>query len=184
MIAVVSEYAADTTLAERFAQTGPPHPRATAQFVLHLAEALEYAGVRSVLHGDLTPDHILTGDDGQARITGFGLSRLDCMPDVSCATVRVYVAPELLQSPGARSTAQADVYSLGVILYRLLTGVVPDRGLGSADPISPRVINPAVPVELEAVCLKALAAAPRRDMPVRARWPPTCARFRVSKSEV
>ena len=46
-----------------------------------------------MIHGNLTPDHILIGQDGQPRIGGFGLLRLECEPDVSCATVRVNVAP-------------------------------------------------------------------------------------------
>ena len=157
VIAVVSDYVVGATLAERFAGTEPLDPRAAAQFVLALAEALEYAGGRGVIHGNLTPDHILIGDNGQPRISGFGLLRLECRPDVSCATVRTYVAPEISQSPGAGPTAQSDVYSLGVMFYRLLTGVLPDRGLGNGDPVSPRVINPGVPAELEAICLKALA---------------------------
>ena len=78
--------------------------------------------------------------------------------DMSCATVSAYVAPELLQSSGARPTAQSDVYSLGVIFYRLLTGVLPDRGPGDEDTRPPRAINPQVPVDLEAICLKAMLA--------------------------
>ena len=105
--------------------------------MLVLAEALELAGRLPVIHGNLTPSHILIGDDGKPHITGFGLASLDCGPDVSCATVRVYVAPELLRSPGVRPTAQTDVFSLGVILYRLLTGVLPDSGPAGDHPRPP-----------------------------------------------
>ena len=87
-----------------------------------------------MIHGNLTAGNILIGDDGKPRIIGFGLSRLDCGPAVSVATVRVYVAPELLQAPRAWPTAQTDVYSLGVVFYRLLTGVLPDRDQGTAIP--------------------------------------------------
>ncbi len=79
---------------------------------------------------------------------------------MSCATVRTYVAPELLRSPGDRPTAQTDVYSLGVILYRLLTGSLPDVDRDTEHPRSLRAINPGVPVELETICLKAVAADP------------------------
>jgi Protein kinase domain len=157
VFAVVREYSADPTLSQRLNQSGLPDLREAAFFVLVLAEALEYAGRKHMIHGNLTPNHILIGDDGKPRITGFGLASLECGPDVSCATVRVYVAPELQRNPGARPTAQTDVYSLGVILYRLLTGVLPDRDQGNEEPQLPRTINPAVPVELEAICLKAMA---------------------------
>ena len=101
VIAVVSEYAAAPTLSQRLSQSDLPDLREAAFFVLVLAEALEYAGRRLMIHGNLTPSNILIGADGKPRITGFGLARLDCGPDVSCATVRAYVAPELLQSPGS-----------------------------------------------------------------------------------
>ena len=157
VIAVVSEYVVATTLTERFAQNESVEPEVASRFVLALAEALEYAERRAMIHGNLTPDHILIGQDGQPRIGGFGLLRLECEPDVSCATVRVNVAPEILRSAGGGPTAQTDVYSLGVMFYRLLTGILPDRGLGDEGSVSPRMINSAVPVELEAICLKALA---------------------------
>ena len=99
MIAVVSEYVAGPTLAERLSRPGPLDSRVSAQFVLTLADALEYAGRRLLVHGNLTPNHILTGEDGQPRISGFDLACLDCGPDISCATARVYVAPELVRSP-------------------------------------------------------------------------------------
>jgi eukaryotic-like serine/threonine-protein kinase len=160
VIAVVSEYSTGPTLTQRLNQSGPPDLREAAFFVLVLAEALEFAGRQLMIHGNLTPGHILIGDDGKPRIIGFGLSSLECGPDVSCATVRVYVAPELLRIPGTRPTPQTDVYSLGVIFYRLLTGVLPDRDQGNENPQPPRAINPVVPVELEAICSKAMAGDP------------------------
>jgi hypothetical protein len=160
VIAVVSEYSAAPTLSQRLNQPGLPNFREAAFFVLVLAEALEYAGRQLMIHGNLTPSHILIGDDGKPRVTGFGLANLGCGPDVSCATVRVYVAPELLRVPGTRPTAQTDIYSLGVILYRLLTGVLPDRDPGNEKSQPPRAINPVVPAELETICLKAMAGDP------------------------
>ena len=160
VIAVVSDHLVAPTLTHWLSQAERLDLREAAFFVLVIAEALEYGGHRLVIHGSLTPDHILISDDGKPRITGIGLASLDCGPDMSCATVRMYVAPELLRAPGARPTVQTDVYSLGVIFYRLLTGVLPDRDEGNKQPQSPRAINPLVPVELEEICKKAVAADP------------------------
>ncbi len=160
VIAVVSEHVVAPTLTHWLSYSGQTDLREAAFFVLVIAEALEYSGRRLMIHGSLTPDHILIGDDGKPRITDFGLARLDCRPDVSCATVRVYVAPERFQSLRTRPTAQTDLYSLGVIFYRLLTSVLPDRDQGNKYPQSPRAINPNVPVELEGICMKAVANDP------------------------
>jgi Protein kinase domain/von Willebrand factor type A domain len=160
VVAVVSEYSAAMTLSQRLNQPGLPDLREVAFFVLILADALEYAGRQLIVHGNLTPRHILIGDDGKPLITSFGLANLECGPDVSCATVRVYVAPELLRVAGTRPTAQTDIYSLGVILYRLLTGVLPDCDPGNEKSQPPRAINPVVPAELETICLKAMAGEP------------------------
>jgi Ca-activated chloride channel homolog len=157
VIAVVSEYFAAPTLTHWLGQAGKPDLREVAFFVLVIAEALEYAVRLNMMHGNLRPSNILIGNDGKPRVTGFGLARLDCGPDVSCAMARVYVAPEDLPVSDRRPTAQADVYSLGVIFYRLLTGVLPDRDQGNKPPQAPRAINPRVPVELEEICQKAVA---------------------------
>jgi len=160
VIAVVSEYVAGESLARWISQAGLPDPREAARLVLILAEALEYGGRQVVFHGNLTADTIRIGNDGKPHITDFGHPRLDCGPAVSNATNRAYVAPELLQDPAARPTARTDVYSLGVIFFRLLTALLPDQDKGSGFPRPPRAINPQVPAEIEAICLKALASSP------------------------
>jgi serine/threonine protein kinase len=157
VIAVVSEHVVAPTLTLWLGQAGQPDLREAAFFVLVIAEALEYACHLNMMHANLTPSNILIGNDGKPCVTGFELARLLCAPDVSCATARVYVAPEYLHDPVFRPTAQADVYSLGVIFYRLLTGVLPDRDQGNKPPQSPRAINPRIPVELEEICKKAIA---------------------------
>jgi Ca-activated chloride channel family protein len=160
VIAVVSEYVAGPSLTQWIKQTGLLDPREAARLVLVLAEALEYGGRQGVIHGILKADAILIGDDGTPRITEFGLLRLDCIPAVSSTDQRVYVAPELLQDRAARPTAQTDIYSLGVIFFQLLTGVLPDHDQCKGHPRLPRAINPRVPTELEDICLKALATSP------------------------
>jgi Ca-activated chloride channel family protein len=160
VLGVVSEHVKGPTLTEWISRLGLPDPDAAARLVLLLAEALEYGGRQVMVHGNLTPANILIGDDGKPRITGFGLSRLDCGPDTSSPTDRVYLAPELLQSQGAQPTAQTDVYSLGAVFYRLLTGVLAEPDPRSNQLRSPRQVNSQVPADLEPICLKAMAADP------------------------
>jgi len=165
VIAVVSDHVAGQSLNQWIGQAGLPDPREAARLVLALAEALEYGGQRGMIHGNLMADNILIGDDGKPRLAGFGLARLDRGPAVTSAADRAHVAPELLQVPGARPNAQTDVYSLGVVLYRLLTGVLPDRDQGSGHHRPPRAINPQVPADIEAICMQAMAADPAARYP-------------------
>ena len=160
VIALVTENVSELTLTHWLGQGALPDLRETAFFVLVLADALDSAARRLMIHGSLTPGTVLIDDAGQPRITGFGLAQLGCGPDMSCATVRAYAAPERLSAPDNRPTAQSDVYSLGVILYRLLTGALPDSNGNRAEPRPPRSINSRVPIELEAICLRAVAADP------------------------
>ncbi|MFI5459625.1 MAG: VIT domain-containing protein [Isosphaerales bacterium] len=160
VIAIVSEYVAGPSLTRWISQSGLPDPREAVRLVLVLAEALEYGGRQNMIHGNLMADNIWIADDGKPRITGFGLARLDCRPAVSTERDRAFVAPELLAGSPAQPTAQTDIYSLGAVFYRLLTGVLPDRDQGSRHPRPPRAINPQVPADLETLCLKAMNADP------------------------
>jgi len=158
VLAVVSEHVAGPTLTQWVSQVGLPDPRAAAVLVLGLADALEYAAKQIMTHGHLTSGTIRMTDDGTPRITGFGLARLDFPPAVPHDTDLAYIAPELLQTKGARPTAQSDVYGLGVVFYQLLTGLLP--GGDRCSPRPPRELNLQVPTDLERICLKALAADP------------------------
>jgi len=160
VIAVVSEHASGPNLSGWFSLSGLPDLWEAARFVLVLAEALEYGGRQIMIHGNLMPENIWIGNDGKPRIAGFGLARLDFGPAVSSTSDRAYVAPELLRDPAARPKAQTDVYSLGVIFFRLLTALLPDRDQCSGHPRTPRAINPQVPADLEAICIQAIAADP------------------------
>jgi hypothetical protein len=150
----------EPNLTEWISRNGLPDTRAAARLVLVLAETLEYAGRQLVIHGNITADNIYIAADGTPRIAGFSLPQVGCRPAEPTARDRVYVAPELLQAGPAEPSASTDVYSLGVVFYRLLTGVLPDSDQGARGLRPPRAINPQVPVNLEAICLKAMADVP------------------------
>jgi Ca-activated chloride channel family protein len=160
VIAVVSEYVGGATLLWWLSQSGAPDPRKAARLVVAVAGALEYGRRQGIFHGNVRGDTIRIGDDGEPRLMGLGLARLDCGPVRSTALERAQVAPELLAGQIARPTARSDVYSLGVVFYWLLTGGLPGGEPGEEGPRTPRAINPRVPADLEAICMKAMATEP------------------------
>ena len=148
--------------------------RECTRLVAALARAIDYAHGHGVLHRDLKPSNIVFDAAGQCMVTDFGLARRLAVDssltgiDTLIGTPR-YVAPEVLTTPGAQLTAAADVYGLGAIFYELLSGRAPFSDLTPVQilqqiairrPHPPRQFDPAMPAELEAICLRCLEKRP------------------------
>jgi serine/threonine protein kinase len=162
-------------------------PVAHARVVETVARALHHAHQRGVLHRDLKPSNVLLNDRGEPAVADFGLAGLfdpDEQPHGgSTGTARPggtgagpavvlgtpgYMAPEQARNP-SRVTTAADVYGLGAVLYHLLTGRPPFQSenpyltlelVTTSAPPPPTALNPAVPLDLEAICLKCLEKHP------------------------
>lgn len=161
------------TLAHRLS-TGPLPPREAARLLAAVSRAVDYAHRQGVLHRDLKPSNILIDDDGQPHITDFGLAKQ--ISDAASLTrtgavlgTPAYMAPE--QAAGARgeASAAADIYSLGSILYHMLTGRPPFQAASAVDtllllleqePAAPRLVNPKADTELELIALRCLQKPP------------------------
>ena len=147
-----------------------------ARYVQVLAEAVQYAHAQGILHRDLKPSNVLVDTGGRPRITDFGLARpLEGDAGTTAAgTVMgtpAYMPPEQAAGQHDKLSPASDVYSLGAILYELLTGRPPFRGgnqmetvrmVLEEEPAPPRELNPQIGRELEAICLRCLEKEPAK----------------------
>lgn len=185
---IASAYVEGITLEHWFKQQArQTSPRHAAKIVATLADAVEHAHQRGIIHRDLKPANILVEvtasieqqqtleiQPGDLRITDFGLARYaDSMDQFQTAEgaivgTPVYMSPEQADE-NQEITSASDIYSLGVILYELLTGKLPIIGkthidtllaIKQQEPKPPRQINGQVPKDLQAICLKCLAKSP------------------------
>jgi serine/threonine-protein kinase len=162
-----------TTLADRLS-AGPLVPRDAARVILAVARAIHYAHTQGVIHRDLKPANILLDADGEPHVTDFGLAKLltaatNLTRTGSVLGTPAYMAPELASGDRGAVGPASDIYSLGTILYALLTGRPPFQGpspvdtvlmLLEQDPLPPRLLNRKLDRDLEIIVLKCLQKPP------------------------
>jgi WD40 repeat protein len=169
------DYVEGQNLAEAV-RTGPMEPRRSAEVVGAIAKAIHFAHEHGVLHRDLKPSNVLLDAFGQVRITDFGLAkRLDGSSDLTLTGQVVgtpnYLSPEQAAGKHAALGPGSDVYSIGALMYELLTGRPPFLSnslqetlsrIQNNEPVSPRALNPTLHRDLETICLKCLRKEPER----------------------
>jgi eukaryotic-like serine/threonine-protein kinase len=165
------EYASGGTLKDHILEDGSLPPRKAAKVASHIAEGLGFAHERGVIHRDVKPQNVLLTEAGDAKVADFGIAQAASATTTSRSNLILgtagYMSPE--QAKGGRVGPASDLYSLGVVLYEMLTGELPykaDSPLAAAvrdfaePPRSPREANPEVPEVLEVLTLRLLAKDP------------------------
>jgi eukaryotic-like serine/threonine-protein kinase len=168
---ITMEYLPGGTLKDRIMSEGALSPQAVVEVALQIAEALEAAHERGVIHRDIKPRNILITDSGHVKVADFGIARAAEATTISdlgdILGSAKYMSPE--QAAGERVGAASDLYSLGVVLYEMLTGRVPFEVETPADvtakhaggpPPHPREANPRVPEGMDALVVRLLATDP------------------------
>jgi len=147
---IVFEYVEGENLKELLERTGPMPVRDALVMALQMTRALSFAHGRGLIHRDVKPQNVLLNADGQAKMTDFGIARsIDVQGVTITGTIlgtSEYIAPE--QARGEQVDAQTDVYSMGVVLYELLTGGVPFEGDNFVT-VALRHVNEPVPSVLD-----------------------------------
>ncbi|NNN18301.1 MAG: Stk1 family PASTA domain-containing Ser/Thr kinase, partial [Acidimicrobiaceae bacterium] len=169
---IVMELVEGITLASLIRESGRTDPYKAAAIAADVASSLSFAHRHGVIHRDVKPSNVLLTEDGQVKVTDFGIARAatadgDLTQTGAVMGTATYIPPE--QAQGLAVDGRSDVYSLGVVLYEMLVGKVPfagDSPLAIAykhvreEAVRPRVLEPEIPEALEAIVMKAMAKDP------------------------
>jgi serine/threonine protein kinase len=165
---VVSKYIEGRDLAHLMTQGPLPHAD-IARLLIAVAQALDHVHRARIVHRDIKPANILVGDNGRVYVADFGLALRDepvSARQEGLAGTPSYMSPEQVRGEGHRIDGRSDQFSLGVVMYEMLTGERPFSGGAShdvlfriltRDPVPPRELKRSVPAELNRICLKLLS---------------------------
>ena len=169
---IVMEYVMGLTLKEYIAELGKLKPVEVVRIGRQICDALFYAHSHQLIHRDIKPQNILISREGSIKVADFGIAKA---PETSTVTISGsnilgsvhYISPE--QAKGEQTDEKADIYSMGIVLYEMVTGAVPFNGDTPVAvalkhlqelPRPPREVSPEIPKALEMVILKAIAKEP------------------------
>lgn len=171
---MVMEYVQGPSLIELIKQEGPLSPEKAVYIASHICDGLSHAHRHGVIHRDIKPHNILVDQDHRYKVTDFGISYFPSASTITTKTGYVmgsvhYFSPE--QASGGQIDRSSDIYSLGILLYEMLTKKVPFNGDSSIsialkhlqEPVpDPKIYNPAIPEALRQVLLRALDKDPKK----------------------
>jgi serine/threonine-protein kinase len=171
---IVMEYVDGRSLASILSTEGPLHPQRAAEVTSDIAAALGFAHRNGVIHRDVKPGNVLISPQGQVKVADFGIARAmgggtedNLTKAGSVMGTATYFSPE--QAQGLQLDPRSDLYSLGVVLYEMVTGKPPFTGESPVAiaykhvqelPVPPRQVNANVPADLDAIDMKLLAKSP------------------------